>query len=151
MFYAHIVLVTKNVKNTFSQFLFGLLCMNLKRHWFTVFFFFCEHCASSHKKVFIYFMQNIVIKAWKMLSSVFYANIIQIFMKNVKKHFSCTFSGRCANVTDGQSKTKGPWLGVACQRCTINSKINGTPQRFWCLFAHFEVTFYFSRSEFICT
>ena len=30
--------------------------------------------------------------------------------------------------------------------CTINSKINGTPQRR--LLAHFEATFDFSRSEF---
>ena len=30
-------------------------------------------------------------------------------------------------------------------RCTINSKINGTPM---CLLYHFEATLYLSRSEF---
>ena len=32
--------------------------------------------------------------------------------------------------------------------CTINSKINGTPQMF--LLAHFEATIYFSRAKFTC-
>ena len=45
---------------------------------------------------------------------------------------------------------KGDIASLVSQlRCTINSKINGTP-KLRCLLAHFEGTLDFSRNEFTC-